>query len=70
MDFCETCSSGMGKRVFNIDIEVCTECCGPVKVLANIEDPAVILTMDGHMLRRPWMAGSSQEDPRAFKKQS
>ena len=30
------------KRVFNIDIETCTQCGGPVKVLASIEDPAVI----------------------------
>jgi hypothetical protein len=30
------------KRVFNIDIETCGECGGPVKVIACIEDPAVI----------------------------
>ena len=30
------------KRVFNIDIETCTECGGPVKVMASIEDPDVI----------------------------
>ena len=30
------------KRVFDIDIEVCARCGGHVKVIANIEDPAVI----------------------------
>ena len=30
------------KRVFDIDIEVCVRCGGHVKVIANIEDPAVI----------------------------
>lgn len=30
------------KRVFNIEIEVCRHCQGPVKIIACIEDPAVI----------------------------
>ena len=30
------------KRVFNIEIEVCRHCHGPVKIIACIEDPAVI----------------------------
>jgi len=30
------------KRVFNIDIETCDECGGDVKIVASIEDPAVI----------------------------
>ncbi len=30
------------KRVFNIDIEVCEECGGAVKVIACIEDPVII----------------------------
>ena len=34
-------------RVFNIDIEVCEHCGGQVKVMASIEDPAVI----GHILK-------------------
>ena len=32
------------KRVFNIDISICEECGGAVKVIASIEDPAVIPT--------------------------
>lgn len=27
------------KRVFNIDIETCEKCRGPVKIIACIEDP-------------------------------
>ena len=30
------------KRVFNIDIEVCSECGGKVKIIASIKDPLVI----------------------------
>ena len=30
------------KRVFNIDIETCSECGGDIRVIASIEDPAVI----------------------------
>jgi hypothetical protein len=30
------------KRAFNIDITLCEACGGPVKVIASIEDPAVI----------------------------
>ncbi len=27
------------KRVFNIDIETCSECGGDVRIIASIEDP-------------------------------
>jgi len=30
------------KRVFNIDVEICNECGGDVRIIANIEDPIVI----------------------------
>jgi hypothetical protein len=30
------------KRVFNIDIESCSECGGEVRIIASIEDPEVI----------------------------
>ena len=30
------------KRVFNIDIEICDKCGGDVRIIASIEDPAVI----------------------------
>ena len=37
------------KRVFNIDIETCTECGGAVKVTACIEDPVVIQKILNHL---------------------
>ena len=37
------------KRVFNIDIEICRECGGAVKVIAYIEDPVVIRTILDHL---------------------
>ncbi len=40
------------KRVFKIDIEVCDHCGGAVKVLASIEDPAVIKQTFKHLDRR------------------
>jgi hypothetical protein len=40
------------KRVFNIDIEVCRQCGGPVKVLASIEDPQVIKKILEHLKQK------------------
>ena len=37
------------KRVFNIDIEMGSECGGAVKVIAGIEDPAVIQKILTHL---------------------
>jgi hypothetical protein len=37
------------KRVFNIDIETCSECGGAVKIIASIEDPAVINKILTHL---------------------
>jgi hypothetical protein len=37
------------KRVFNIDIETCSECGGDVKIIASIEDPAVIQKILAHV---------------------
>ena len=37
------------KRVFNIDIEMCRECGGAVKVIACIEDPVVINKILDHL---------------------
>jgi hypothetical protein len=35
------------KRVFKIDIETCDQCGGTVKVIASIEDPAVVKRIEG-----------------------
>ncbi len=40
------------KRVFKIDIETCAHCGGTVKVIASIEDPAVIKQILEHLERR------------------
>lgn len=37
------------KRVFDIDIKTCSECGGDVKVIASIEDPAVIQKILDHL---------------------
>ena len=37
------------KRVFNIDVSVCTKCKGKVKIIAAIEDPKVIKKILNHM---------------------
>jgi hypothetical protein len=37
------------KRVFNIDIEICRECGGAVKIIACIEDPVVIEKILAHL---------------------
>ena len=37
------------KRVFNIDIEICSVCGGSMKVIARIEDPLVIKQILTHL---------------------
>ena len=40
------------KRVFGIEIETCVQCGGKVRVIASIEDPAVIAKILGHVATR------------------
>ena len=40
------------KRVFGIDIEACARCGGKLKVIASIEEPAVIAKILAHLERR------------------
>ena len=37
------------KRVFHIDIETCSECGGNVRIIASIENPAVINKILAHL---------------------
>ena len=37
------------KQVFNIDIETCSQCGGDVRIIASIEDPAVINRILAHL---------------------
>lgn len=43
------------KRVFNIDISLCSKCAGQIKIIAAIEDPKVIKKILEH-LGLPWTA--------------
>ena len=37
------------KRVFDIDVEHCPQCGGPLKIIAAIEDPTVIAKILTHL---------------------
>jgi len=59
------------KRVFNIDIETCSHCGGAVKIIAFIEDPAVIEKILTHLNKQTASAKSapwheSRAPPHAF----
>lgn len=51
------------KRVFNIDIEVCEKCKGPVKIIACIEDPAVIEKILKHLKEKAVTDKMAQRPP-------
>jgi len=51
------------KRVFNIDIETCEKCKGPVKIIACVEDPAVIEKILKHLKARAISNNSAQPPP-------
>jgi hypothetical protein len=40
------------KHVFHIDIETCSACGGTVKIIASIEDPAVINLILAHLAEK------------------
>ena len=52
------------KRVFRIDIEFCEYCGGTVRIIASIEDPAVIEKILADIERRD-AAAASPHAPRA-----
>ena len=47
------------KRVFDIDIETCSECGSDVKIIASIEDPVVIRTILAHLDGKGMFAADS-----------
>jgi len=51
------------KRVFHIDIETCRECGGDVRIIASIEDPAVISKILSHLDRKAATAGTARLPP-------
>ena len=46
------------KRVFNIDIETCSECGGDVRIIASIEDPQVIRKILAHLDKKGTPTGT------------
>jgi hypothetical protein len=45
------------KRVFGIEIEICSECGGDVRIIASIEDPAVIKKILAHLDKKESLSG-------------
>jgi len=45
------------KRVFSIEIEICSECGGDVRIVASIEDPAVIKKILAHLDKKEALSG-------------
>ncbi len=51
------------KRDFNIDIETCEQCQGPVRIIACIEDPAVIRQILEHLRKKESEDSQAQPPP-------
>ena len=51
------------KRVFAIDIEICPECGGKLRVIACIEDPPLIAKILGHVQRREALSTNTPRSP-------
>ncbi len=51
------------KRVFKIDIETCPQCGGKLRVIACIEEPALIAKILGHVQARDEAAGTEARGP-------
>jgi hypothetical protein len=51
------------KRVFNIDIETCEKCQDPVRIIACVEDPAVIRQILEHLKNKAYADSQAQLPP-------
>ena len=51
------------KRVFDIDIEVCEKCKGPVKIIACVEDPVAIEKILRHLKEKSISSNTAQLPP-------
>ena len=58
------------KRVFNIDIETCEKCQRPVRIIACIEDPAVIRQILEHLRKKESEESQAQRPPERAPPQS
>ncbi len=52
------------KRVFGIDIETCTACGGTLRIIACIEDPAVIKAILAHLAGKARPVHAARRPPR------
>ena len=53
------------KRVFKMDVETCETCGGTMRVIASLEDPAVIKRILAHLEQGPGAAQHPEHPPRA-----
>lgn len=51
------------KRVFNIDIEICEKCKGPVKIIACVEDPIIIKKILEHIKQKGTPSNTARSPP-------
>jgi len=51
------------KRVFNIDIEICEKCQGPVRIIACVEGPVVIRQILAHLRKKESEDSQAQRPP-------
>ncbi|MCP5348343.1 MAG: hypothetical protein H7A04_15925 [Pseudomonadales bacterium] len=53
------------KRVFRIDIETCEKCQGPVRIIACIEEPALIRQFLEHLRKKESEVSQTELPPGA-----
>ncbi len=51
------------KRVFNIDIEICEKCKGPVRIIACVEDPVAIEKILKHLKEKTVSDNTAKPPP-------
>ena len=54
---------GANNRVFNIDVSICPQCGGEARVIACIEDQAIIDKILDHLMKKGALPPSSQMLP-------
>jgi hypothetical protein len=58
------------KRAYAIDIEICPDCGGTLRVIACIEEPALIARILGHVQQREELNGSLARAPPGIQEQT
>ena len=57
------CWSQRLKRVFQIDVTICSVCGGALRIIASIEDPFVICTILDHLAGKSSSQATMDENP-------